>query len=114
MDKRKVTAMPLLATSAATRTFPRLTTLDACDRCGHTKARASEDSGLASTRTYEQDTPAVAQAYVRVAKGERDLVFCSHHYAALELVLIQDGWALVTDQRADINPRAESGTAIDK
>lgn len=79
--------------------FAPLVTQDRCDRCG-------------------------AQAFVRVVKPgttadpgvflPHDLVFCGHHYGRHELALMQQGFVLMSDQRAEINAKPMSGQAMDR
>ena len=61
-----------------------LTAADRCDRCG-------------------------AQAYVLLSvfvpeSGERDLLFCAHHYRANERQLEQSGVRVLLDQRRELEP----------
>ena len=61
-----------------------LTTADRCDRCG-------------------------SQAYVLLSvsvpeSGERDLLFCAHHYRANERQLEQSGVRVLLDQRRELEP----------
>ena len=61
-----------------------LTAEDRCDRCG-------------------------AQAYVLLSvfvpeSGERDLLFCAHHYQANERQLEQSGVRVLLDQRRELEP----------
>jgi hypothetical protein len=65
---------------AAERAWPELTAHDTCDTCGY-------------------------RAYVRVAKDDLELVFCSHHYSILQVILMLQGFALVTDQRAELTQK---------
>jgi len=76
--------------------FAPLVLQDRCDQCG-------------------------AQAFVRVARraflqpglfDHRDLIFCGHHYVKHELALMQQGFAITSDQRSEIN--AKPGQAMDK
>jgi hypothetical protein len=61
-----------------------LTAADRCDRCG-------------------------AQAYVLLSvfvagSGERDLLFCAHHYRDNERRLVESGVRVLLDQRRELEP----------
>jgi hypothetical protein len=75
--------------------FAPLVLQDRCDRCG-------------------------AQAFVRVARkaflqpgmfDPNDLIFCGHHYGRHELELMQQGFVLMSDQRAEINAKPGGSAA---
>lgn len=61
---------------------------DRCDRCG-------------------------AQAFVQVTSRDTgyDLLFCGHHYARNELVLVPSGW-IVDDQRDQINATPSPSASV--
>ena len=67
----------ITAKHAKQRDFAPLTSYDTCDNCGQ-------------------------RAYVRVAKDDLELLFCSHHYGDLQVALMVQSFALVTDQRAEL------------
>ena len=74
-------SIPTLITSVTplnhAERWPELTAHDTCDHCGH-------------------------HAYVRVATDDLELLLCSHHYGILQVALMVAGFALVTDQRAEL------------
>lgn len=65
--------------------YKPLTLKDRCDRCGES-----------------------SQAFVRVIKNDKELIFCGHHFSRYEPVLVADGW-LVQDERNMINSKPMSG-----
>jgi len=46
-----------------------------------------------------------AQAFVRVTKDGIDFLFCGHHFADNEPVLMATGWVVYEDARTSVNSR---------
>lgn len=47
----------------------------------------------------------VSQAFVRVVMNGTDLLFCGHHFAENEPVLMVTGWSVYEDARTTVNSR---------
>lgn len=53
-------------------------------------------------RTHDRCDKCNAQAYVKVTKGDLDLIFCAHHFTKFEFSLVEQGFVVDTDARADL------------
>jgi hypothetical protein len=56
-------------------------------------------------RLHDRCDTCQAQAFVRVAKGPCDLLFCAHHFTKSELALLAQGFQVTEDERESVNPK---------
>lgn len=54
-------------------------------------------------RLHDRCDSCGAQAFVRVEKDTRDLLFCAHHYSRFEADLFVQGFTVAQDERSEVN-----------